>query len=283
MARCAGVRRWRLLAQFAAAVLTAAAVGRPSAPAACPLAPRGLRPPRSSASVCRAGPKSYGPDDYYSRRAREEGVPARSYFKLEEIDKRLRLLKPGDKVLDMGCWPGSWTLYAARRVGPKGRVLGVDLQTVTFPLPENAKTRVEDAYHFTGKGMPEMDVVLSDMAPKTTGQGSMDEDNSFALVELVMGIADRKLAEGGALLAKIFEGARIKELERQLQKRYETVRRFRPKATRSQSNEIYVCGLGKRNIPPATLPARREPAASRTDPRRPPPRRVPVPQSFNGW
>ncbi|CAJ1356510.1 unnamed protein product [Effrenium voratum] len=117
----------------------------------------------------RAGPTPYTPDEYWTRRAREEGVPARAYYKLEELDRRLSLFRPGHKVLDLGCWPGSWTLYAARKIGAKGRVLGIDLKEVDFPLPKNAQTRVEDARHFRGANVPMLDVIISDMAPKTIG------------------------------------------------------------------------------------------------------------------
>eukprot|EP00434_Breviolum_minutum_P002400 symbB.v1.2.002120.t1/scaffold106.1/size366728/8 len=130
------------------------------------------RTPFLRASIrLRAKDTAYTADEYWTRRAREEGVPARAYYKLEELDRRLELFHAGDKVLDLGCWPGSWTLYAARKIGKRGRVLGIDLKEVDFPLPDNAKTRVEDAYKFKGSNVPMLDVVISDMAPRTIGHG----------------------------------------------------------------------------------------------------------------
>ncbi|CAE8585329.1 unnamed protein product [Polarella glacialis] len=245
-----------------------------------------LRPPRGTRSGrCRkgvpllqlqAGPDSYGPDEYYSRKAREEGVPARSYFKLEELDQRLKLFRPGQKVLDLGCWPGSWTLYAARRVGDKGRVLGIDFVEVTFPLPSNCQTRVEDANHFRTSSVPKLDVVLSDMAPKTMGDSETDHERSAALVELVMNLADTTLGLGGTMVAKLFDGAQTKDIMKQMKIRYETARIMRPKATRSQSPEIYVVGIGKKSANTETPATWRAPKP----PTRP---KQPMPNSFNGW
>lgn len=231
---------------------------------------------RAPGVALRAMPDSYGPDEYWTRRAREEGVPARSYFKLEEMDRRLQLLRPGHKVLDLGCWPGSWTLYAARRVGPTGRVLGIDLKEVDFPLPSNAKTRVEDAYHFRGSNVPLLDVVISDMAPKTRGDFRSDHDRSAELVELAISIADSKLGVGGSLLAKLFDGAQTKDIMLKLKGRYEQSRILRPEATRSQSNEVYVVGIGK-------LPFNVEAPASWKAPVKERREKPPMPQSFTGW
>lgn len=222
-----------------------------------------------------AGPKSYGPDEYYSTLARKEGVPARSYYKLQEMDRRLRLFRKGMKVLDLGCWPGSWTLYAARHIGRTGRVMGVDLKKVTFPLPDNAKTIVQNAFQLSTSSMPKLDVVISDMAPKTMGDFRADSGRSARYVELTMQVADMKLAAGGTMIAKMFDGADTKTLLQQLKLRYETGRIMRLQATRSQSNEIYLVGIGKRSNR-VELPTKWRVAASPS----PPP---PQPHNFNGW
>src|SRR5687768_5337254 len=108
--------------------------------------------------------------DHYARRAKKEGRPARSVYKLEEIDGRWRLLRRGDRVLDLGCAPGSWMQYAAERVGPGGRVVGYDLAPVTIRLPPQAEAHVADVFALdpAGLGGP-FDVVVSDMAPSTMG------------------------------------------------------------------------------------------------------------------
>jgi len=224
-----------------------------------------------------AKPASYDSDEYYTRKARKDGVPARSYYKLEELDRRLQLLKPGHRVLDLGCWPGSWTLYAAQRVGPSGRVMGIDLQEVTIDLPKHAKTVIQDAYAFRGGKVPQLDVVISDMAPKTIGQPQTDHMRSAELVRLAISIADIKLKVGGSMIAKLFDGAETKELLKELKVRYETSRIMRPSATRSQSYEIYLVGIGKRPCNVAT------PSTWKAPERAPKPRTVPVPHSFDGW
>lgn len=204
-------------------------------------------------------------------------MPARAYYKLEELDRRLELFRPGDKVLDLGCWPGSWTLYAARKIGSKGRVLGIDLKEVDFPLPQNAKTRVEDAYKFKGSNVPMLDVVISDMAPRTMGQRSADQGRSTELVEVVMSIADMKLKVGGSMVAKHFEGASTTDLIGKMKARFEQCRIIKTRASRIQSCELYLCCLGKKPInmeAPATWKA---PQRTRRTPKKP------VPRTFNGW
>lgn len=227
---------------------------------------------------CQAKPDSYGPDEFWSRKARADGVPARAYYKLEEIDRVVQLFQPGMKVLDIGCWPGSWTLYAARKVGPTGRVLGIDLKAVDFPLPPNAKTRVEDAQHFKAAGVPQLDVVMSDMAPKTRGDQSVDNDDQAFLVEVAMRIADSKLRTGGFFVAKLFDGARKEEIWHMLKKRYEKCKVVRPQATRSQSNELYLVGMYKREYT-TEAPVAWEPLEE-TPKERPKPK---VRTNFNGW
>jgi len=204
-------------------------------------------------------------------------VPARAYYKLEELDRRLELFHAGDKVLDLGCWPGSWTLYAARKIGKRGRVLGIDLKEVDFPLPNNAKTRVEDAYKFKGSNVPMLDVVISDMAPRTIGQRSADQGRSTELVEVVLSIADLKLREGGNMVAKHFEGADTNELLAKMKARFELCRIIKPQASRTQSFEVYLCCLCKKPMnmeAPATWQA---PQRSQRSPRKE------APRSFNGW
>lgn len=268
------------MARLAAALLAAAALPGALLPCFAAWLPLLPRDPRSRASLLprrNKQPDSYGPDNYYTRKAQEEGLPARSYFKLEELDGRLGLLQPGHKVLDLGCYPGSWTLYAGKRVGKQGRVLGIDLRRVEIDLPRNCKTRVEDAYKFRGGSVPPLDVVLSDMAPNTGLEPQLDHERSVRLVELAMGIADSKLVVGGAMIAKLFDGYRTKDLMTQMRIRYETPRIMRPRSTRKQSREIYLVGLGKK-VQNSQAPSRwRAPAPARQPPK------VAVPQSFSGW
>ena len=125
--------------------------------------------------------------DRFTVEAKKAGYPARSIFKLEEIDKRVRLLKPGHSVLDLGASPGSWSLYAAQRVGANGHVLAMDLKGLETALPPQAEFFIGDALSLETEALSKFspyDVVLSDMAPNTTGSRFTDQSRSFDLFML---------------------------------------------------------------------------------------------------
>ncbi len=189
-------------------------------------------------------------DDYYSRKARQEGFPARSVYKLEEFDQRFKLLHPGQKVLDLGCAPGGWTLYAAGRVGPRGRVLGLDLEPPVSPFPPQVTILQADLLDadielVTGEGP--FDVVLSDMAPKTIGRREVDQARSLELCRVAWAWAERLLNPGGHFLFKIFQSQDGEAFIRELTPRFAKITRLKPRATRTQSQEIFV--LAWRLIP----------------------------------
>jgi 23S rRNA (uridine2552-2'-O)-methyltransferase len=127
----------------------------------------------------------YAKPDRFTKAAKEAGFPARSVFKLEEIDRRSRLLRGGQRVLDLGAAPGSWSMYAARKIGPSGRLLAVDLEPLTVGLPAASAAFVQgDALSITNEELGRFapyDVVLSDMAPRTTGNRVTDQARSFEL------------------------------------------------------------------------------------------------------
>ena len=183
--------------------------------------------------------------DRYGRRARREGFPARSVYKLEEIDRRTSLLRKGQRVLDLGASPGAWTLYAAKQVGPTGHVLGVDLQEPQGALPDHAEIRVADAFDLEATSLPgPFDVVLSDMAPKTSGQRHADQYKSYELFMRAMDIATAVLKPGGSFVGKIFQGAEFEDARTAMRQRFGKVRIIRPKATRDESYEVFLVGLG---------------------------------------
>jgi 23S rRNA (uridine2552-2'-O)-methyltransferase len=186
--------------------------------------------------------------DHYSRKARELAYPARSVFKLEEIDRRLRLLGPGDRVLDLGCSPGSWLKYASSRVGRSGRVVGVDLVVPGIPMPDNARFVEADVLLLSARELepPRFDVVLSDMAPSTSGAALVDQERSWELFERALALALEVLTRGGRFAGKLFLSSRHEEAVRTMRGRFETVRTLRPRATRSSSREVFVAGLGLR-------------------------------------
>jgi 23S rRNA (uridine2552-2'-O)-methyltransferase len=194
----------------------------------------------------------YAKPDRFTRAAREAGFPARSVFKLEEIDRRTRLLRPGQHVLDLGASPGSWALYAAKKIGPQGRLLAVDLEPlgVTLPPPAvfvqgDALALESDALGPLGRFAP-YDVVLSDMAPRTTGHRVTDQTRSFELFMRALAIAATLGKQGGSFVGKIFMSDDLPAARAELKKHYATERLMRPEGTRAVSMELFVVGLGKR-------------------------------------
>jgi 23S rRNA (uridine2552-2'-O)-methyltransferase len=168
-------------------------------------------------------------------------------FKLEEIDRRLKLLRPGYRVLDLGCRPGSWLQYACKTVGPHGSVVGIDRDPLPRPVP-GARVIRGDIYTTTdGELLGDLaafDVVLSDMAPDTTGVRATDQARSAALVEEALGRAERLLAPGGAFVAKIFHGPDVDTIRRRIAARFSEARLLKPESSRAASAEIYLAGKG---------------------------------------
>lgn len=191
-----------------------------------------------------------GRPDHYARKAKAEGRPARSAYKLEEIDKRWKLLRQGARVLDLGSAPGSWLQYAAERVGGHGVVEGYDLKPISLGLPRNVTAHVGDAFEISPSGQA-FDVVLSDMAPATMGDHKTDAIRSANLAERALDMADAKLCQGGHVVVKVLEGGDVPDLIKRVRKTYTKVELLRPKATRRESTEIFLIGLHKKEAPPA--------------------------------
>lgn len=187
--------------------------------------------------------------DSYGRRAKREGYAARSVYKLQEIDAKVGLLRRGARVLDLGAYPGSWTAWAAEKVQREGRVLGYDLTPFRGALPPHAEIRQGDVFDLDPAelgGPGSFDVVMSDMAPSTTGHRFTDQTRSFQLVMQALELATGVLAPGGAFVAKIFQGGEFPEAKNAVQARFEKVRVVRPQATRTESTEVFLVGLGFR-------------------------------------
>ena len=188
--------------------------------------------------------------DHYFHKAKRDGYVARSAYKLEEIDKKHRLLRKGNLVLDLGCSPGSWLQYAAGKVGEQGQVLGVDLQTVKLSLPKNVKVLQADIFEMTVKDLEMnggmVDVILSDMAPKTTGIRNTDAQRSYALNQQVLELSGDLLRPHGTLMVKAFQGAPLEQLRREFSSSFAQVKLCKPKSSRSESVEIFLLGLNKK-------------------------------------
>ena len=185
--------------------------------------------------------------DAFFKKARDAGFAARSVYKLEEIDRKLRLLRAGDRVLDLGCRPGSWLQYALKVVGPHGAVVGIDRDPLPQPIPGARVLRADLYTAADGELLGELkafDVVLSDMAPNTTGIRATDQARSAALVEEALARAERLLAPGGAFVAKIFQGPDVDAIRKRMSAHFAEVRNVKPEGSRAESTEIYLAGKG---------------------------------------
>lgn len=152
--------------------------------------------------------------DHYTRRAKKEKYPARSVYKLEEIQQKFRILGKGDRVLDLGCAPGSWLLFAAKQTGSSGQVIGIDLQKLSIDLPPHAQAIQADVTD-PETGWVELaggkfDVVISDMAPATTGNKVVDTARSFDLCRAALDVALKVLKPGETWFAKFFKGRTLR-------------------------------------------------------------------------
>lgn len=184
-------------------------------------------------------------DDHYSQKARKEGYPARSVYKLEEIDQKYKLLKAGQKVLDLGCAPGSWSLYAADKVGLKGRVIGIDLEPVSTSFPPQVTILqgdlLENPVGLVAEEAP-FNLILSDMAPKTMGRREVDQARSLELCQMAWFWVEKMLMPGGHFLFKLFQSQDGENFIKTLAFHFGKIYRLKPKATRTESQEIFVLG-----------------------------------------
>jgi 23S rRNA (uridine2552-2'-O)-methyltransferase len=192
--------------------------------------------------------------DQFFRKAKAEGYLARSAYKLKEINERKRLFGPGDRVLDLGCAPGAWIQVAAEIVGPRGRIVGIDLKEVRESFGPNVTVLQGDIYEtapaaLTGPAGGMFDAVLSDMAPDTTGHG--DHFLSMRLCRRVLEILPSLLRPVGNFTMKAFEGEEYPELLRETAAIFAQCKGFKPKASRDISVEMYIVAHGYRPPPTA--------------------------------
>jgi 23S rRNA (uridine2552-2'-O)-methyltransferase len=197
--------------------------------------------------------------DHYFARAKKDNYPARSVYKLEEVQKKHRILRPGRRVLDLGCHPGSWSLYAAKAVGARGAVVGVDLQGTELP-PQKDHAEIhwlcydvfdEQLITELKKKWSGFHVLLSDMAPRTTGSQYADHQQSMRLVRRVLEIAGHLLHENGTLYCKAFQGEDFPEVLRECRPLFQTVKVVKPDSSRKESREVFILGRGFRPNRPA--------------------------------
>ncbi len=189
-------------------------------------------------------------NDPYVKRAKAEGWRSRAAFKLLEMDEKFHFLKPGARIVDLGCAPGGWLQVSAKTAGKKGRIVGIDYLHVPAVagagilemdfLDEDAPDRLKEMLG------GQADVVLSDMAAPTTGHQSTDHLRIVALAEAALDFAEDVLAPGGAFVCKVFAGGAEGELLTRLKQNFALVKHAKPKASRSDSAEKYVVATGFR-------------------------------------
>jgi 23S rRNA (uridine2552-2'-O)-methyltransferase len=187
--------------------------------------------------------------DVFHRRAKQQGFAARSVFKLEEIDQKFRLFRRGARVLDLGCKPGSWLQYAAGIVGPDGVLVGIDRTPLDKPIP-GANIVVGNVFEVNINdlciGVDGFDVVLSDMAPDTSGVRSLDQARSEGLFERALEIAELTLVKGGHFVGKLFQGPDWQRLLKRAREGFAEVRTIKPAGSRKESIEQYVVAKNRR-------------------------------------
>ncbi len=196
--------------------------------------------------------RPYQPKDYFFRKAKEEGLRARSAFKIDEIAKRFSIFKKGQTVVDLGAAPGGFLQIILNEVGPTGHVVGVDLAAIKPLGRPNVKTAVMDvladdfAQQLEALHPGPVDVVVSDLAPKTTGIKDVDEARSLRLAGIALDVSRARGRQGGHFIAKLFMGGDFEQFRTDIRALFSDVKVVRPEATRGASMEIYLVGLKKR-------------------------------------
>lgn len=188
--------------------------------------------------------RPYKGRDRFGKKAKAEGYEARSVYKLEEIQRRTRILQRGQRVVDLGCYPGSWSQYVLEQIGGQGTLVGVDLKAPELSggtWIDRSVYDVEPDEILEALG-GEADVVLSDMAPNTTGHKFHDHVKQIELATRALAIADEVLAHDGAFVAKIFDGSEAEGFVAKVKERFGKLKRVKPEATRQRSREYYVVG-----------------------------------------
>lgn len=196
-------------------------------------------------------------NDPYVKLAAREGYRARAAYKLKEIDEALRLFKPGQRVVDLGATPGAWSQYIRRRLAPSGAAAG-ELDGSIFALDLRAMEPIEGVTFLEGdfndaevlsslEALLEgrkLDVVVSDMAPNLSGIAAADAARIENLIELAVDFSVRHLSPDGALVAKLFHGGAYAPAMALFRDTFQTVKAFKPKASRDRSSETFVAGIG---------------------------------------
>ncbi|WP_147634176.1 SAM-dependent methyltransferase [Treponema pectinovorum] len=195
---------------------------------------------------------SYEKPDFWSQKAFSEGYPARSVYKLKEIDEKFHILKKNFTVLDLGAAPGSWTTFLLRFLGETGKVVSCDLNLLAKDVKADNLVFIQgdltdNAIRAAIKNEGPFDLVVCDAAPKTTGNRIVDTARSQALVKMAIYYAQTMLKSGGNFIVKVFQNGDQQSLLKSMKEIFESARGFKPVACRAESFETYLIGLNKKN------------------------------------
>lgn len=181
--------------------------------------------------------------DHFFWKAKKQGFMARSVYKLAEADEKYHLIRKGLKVLDLGAAPGSWTQFTAQKIGDTGLIVAIDYRPLSIKPPDNVKFLIGNIENIDIKnstGLDDFDLLLSDMAPKTTGIKTLDQENSYNLTMQAFKIAQLNLKKNGHAFVKTFQGAKTSDIIKLLKQNFKQVNIFKPKSSRSESFEIFL-------------------------------------------
>ena len=194
---------------------------------------------------------SYEKPDYWSQKAFSEGYPARSVYKLQEIDEKFGMIKKNYTVLDLGAAPGSWTTFLLRKMEGSGKVVSCDLNPLSKSVKGENLTFIQGDLNAPGvrkiiKENGPYDLVVCDAAPKTTGNRTVDTARSEQLVEMAIWYAQSMLKQGGNFTVKIFQNGDQQRLLKEMREIFTQAKGFKPEACRNESFETYLVGINKK-------------------------------------
>lgn len=188
--------------------------------------------------------------DFFYKQAKEEGVVARSFFKIEDLDQKYRLIKPKMRIMDVGAAPGSWIQYLLRKTGDEGFIYALDLNPLTISVPDNVVFDQKNLFDISPEEVYEQygmfDLIISDVAPRTTGSDFVDQTRSYELVEHVRNIAIKVLKKNCHMICKMYQSGDTKKFTEDMKKVFSTVEIQKPESSRKQSREIFIIGLNKK-------------------------------------
>jgi 23S rRNA (uridine2552-2'-O)-methyltransferase len=193
----------------------------------------------------------YNPKDHFFKKAKSEDYLARSVYKLQEIDEKHKLIRKNDIIVDLGASPGSWSQYCLKKLGQDGRLIGIDLTDITAIKDPRYTFYHEDIFRMNWPeelaklDVQKVDVVLSDMAPKTTGIRLTDQMRSLELCEMALLFSSSYLCKGGSFVCKLFHSDQFKEFQTTMKKQFKRVEVMKPESTRKISKEIFLIGLDR--------------------------------------